>query len=92
MFGLKKRFIAPMIWTRIETFDKDARTLTLNAEGVNSDGDKTLFTGVTTIKGDDTITWKRIRGEGAFVEGESPTYTFERVKRARQSRRLKQAQ
>ena len=72
-------------------FDSKAKTSTLTEKGIDGDGEETFFEGVVTKTGKDTLTWQALHRTGGIVEGPSPKYTFERVKRARQPKRLKQA-
>jgi hypothetical protein len=72
-------------------FDSKVKTSTLTAKGIDGDGEETSFEGVVTKTGKNTLTWKALHRTGGIVEGPSPIYTFERVKRAKQPKRLKKA-
>jgi hypothetical protein len=60
--------------------DAEAKTNTLTAEIVDGEGRTSLFKAVFTKTGKDTITWKALERDGGDVEGESPVYTYKRVK------------
>ncbi|MHC4407134.1 MAG: hypothetical protein ACYTG0_46575 [Planctomycetota bacterium] len=68
------------------TYDRAAKSLTAITEGINGDGEETSFKGVVTKTGKDTLTWQRLEGVGGIVEGESPVYKFERVKRGKRAK------
>ncbi len=63
------------------TADKAAKTITLAGEGVDGDGKEFAFKNVVTKTGKDTLTWQALERTGGDVEGPSPVYKFERVKR-----------
>ncbi|TWU34851.1 hypothetical protein [Novipirellula artificiosorum] len=65
------------------THDEEAKSMTLKANGIDGEGEKTSFTGVVTKTGKDTLTWKALERTGGIVEGPSPVYTFKRVERAK---------
>jgi len=73
------------------TYDKAAKSSTLTAKGVDSEGKATSFKGVLTKTSRDTLTWQALERVGGIVEGPSPIYSFKRVKRASQPERLQQA-
>jgi hypothetical protein len=61
--------------------DMEARTCTLTQRGVNVEGEPTSAEAITTLTGEDTITWQATHREGIIVEGPSPVYTYHRVNR-----------
>jgi hypothetical protein len=63
-------------------FDRQAKTFTISGKGVDGEGEKTTFKNVITKTGKDKFTWQALERSGGLVEGESPVYTFTRVKRA----------
>ena len=66
-------------------FDKQAKTSTLTAQGVDAEGNETTFKGVVTKTGKDTLTWQALERTGGVAQGESPVVTFKRVPRAKKT-------
>ncbi len=62
--------------------DRAAKTMTVSAEGVDAEGEKTSGTNVTTKTGQDTLTFQITERTGGLIDGPSPVYEFRRVPRA----------
>jgi hypothetical protein len=71
--------------------NEKAKTFTFTSEGVDGEGEEVSAKQVLTQTGEDTLTYQALERHGGPVEGPSPVYTFKRVKRAKQPKRLKQA-
>jgi hypothetical protein len=65
-------------------------TTILTAKGIDIGGEHTSFQGAVTKTGKKTLNWQTLRRIGGIVEGPSPTYTFKRVKQAKQPKRPQQ--
>jgi hypothetical protein len=67
------------------TPDKAAKSLTITLRGVDGKGEETSSTIVFTKTGKDTYTWQALERTGGLAEGQSPDYTFKRVKREKKA-------
>jgi hypothetical protein len=74
------------------TYDADAKTWTTKSEGTDGSGEKTSGTSVLRLTGKDTIVIQDFDRKGGLFQGDSPKYTYKRVKRGRQRERNKQAE
>ena len=63
------------------TFDDDGKTSTLTSKGVDAEGETTEFKASFKQVDKETLTWKALHRSGDLLEGESPVYTFKKVKR-----------
>ena len=63
--------------------DEVAKTLTLTVKGIDGEGKETSLKAVVTVMGKDTLTWQASERTGGIVEGPSPVYSFNRVKRVK---------
>jgi hypothetical protein len=67
------------------TPDAAAKSTTLNAKGVDSEGKKISVKAVLTKTGKDTLTWQALERTGGIAEGRSPEIMFKRVERAKKA-------
>jgi hypothetical protein len=61
-------------------FDRQAKTSTLTSKGVDGKGEKMSRTTEITMKDKDTFVIQDFDRKGGFAEGDSPKYTYKRVK------------
>ena len=69
-------------WLGTAMPDANAKMITTTSKGTNAEGGSTSFKGVIEKKDKDTLTWQSLERTGGIVDGESPVYTFKRVKRS----------